>query len=140
MIDQLKLKNVIQRDGKIVAQCPACFQAGADSKGDHLVVYPGGEFGCVANPGNKEHNKQILKLAGESRYGPPPQLQIRRQTIPDSTVVLRLGRSGQKKPSPVGTGENPGTPKPNGVAKTGPDCPNVDVAGEIAADEALRAA
>jgi len=138
MINQLKLKNVVQRDGKIVAQCPACHQAGADSKGDHLVVYPGGEFGCVANPGDKEHNKQILKLVGEKGYGPLHQLQIRRQTIPDSKVVLRLGRSGQKKPSQVGTGEQSQckTPRPNEVEKTGPIRPGDYPAGE----EASRAA
>ena len=136
MINRSKLKNVVQKDGKIEAQCPACAQAGGDSKGNHLVVYPGGEFGCVANEGDREHNKQILKLIGDKSYGPLPQLQIRRQKIPDSTVVLRLGRSGQKNPTPVGTGEKPETPRPNEVEKTSPTCP----ADDISTEEALRAA
>ncbi|HEY3899576.1 MAG TPA: hypothetical protein VGM54_13230 [Chthoniobacter sp.] len=135
MINQSKLKNVVQKDGKIEAQCPACQQAGADSKGNHLVVYPDGEFGCVANPGDKEHNKQILKLVGDKSYGPPPQLQIRRQVIPDSQVILKVGRSGQKNPSPAGTGEYSAseTPAPAEAEKTGPNCPEDEISTEEAA-------
>jgi len=141
MINQSKLKNVVQKDGKIEAQCPACHQAGADSTGNHLVVYPSGQFGCVANPGNNEHNKQILKLVGDKGFAPPPQLQIRKQKIPDSRVVLRLGRSGPKNPSPSGTGEESGdkTPVQPGVEKTGPPRPRDDETEEISS-EACRAA
>jgi len=112
MINRSKLKKVVQRDGKIEAQCPACAEAGADSKGNHLVLYPDGRFGCVANPNDKEHNKSILRLAGERGFTPLPHLEIRRQTIPDSKVILRVGRPGREKPTPVEPSVNCAEPEP----------------------------
>ena len=53
MLNLKKLKKVVQKDGKFEAQCPACATAGADSTGNHLVVYPNGKYGCVANPGEE---------------------------------------------------------------------------------------
>lgn len=130
MINVNNLKNVVQKDGKIEAQCPACNQAGADSKGNHMVIYPDGSFGCVANPGDKEHNKAILKLVGDKGARPLPQLQIRREDIPESKVLMKIGRSGQKKPSPIGTreDENPErtTPAPDEHRKTCPSDPEGD--------------
>ena len=113
MINRSKLKKVVQRDGKIEAQCPACAQAGADSKGNHLVLFPDGKFGCVANPNDNEHNKIILRLVGERGFTPPPQLEIRRQIIPDSSVILRLGHPGRKKSTPAEPGAESNVPDPH---------------------------
>jgi hypothetical protein len=64
-IDIVKLKNVKnKRDGAIEAQCPACAAGGGDTKGAHLIVHSDGKFGCVANPQDKVHNKEILNLVG----------------------------------------------------------------------------
>ena len=65
MIDVSRLMNVsCKTNGEIVAQCPACAAAGGDSKGDHLIVFPDGKFGCVAHSKDKAHNRKILKLVG----------------------------------------------------------------------------
>lgn len=106
MINRKKLKNVVQKDGKIEAQCPACAAAGADKTGNHFVMYPNGAFGCVANPDDKEHDRKILELVGERGSLPPPQLVVRPIKIPTSTVLLKIGRIGRSKPpSPEATGD-----------------------------------
>ncbi len=58
------LKKIKHRPTKIVAQCPACAEAGGDSKGVHLVVYPDGRFGCTAHPKDKSHRRRVAELAG----------------------------------------------------------------------------
>ena len=62
-----KLENVVRRDdGSIVAQCPACAADGHDQTGrNHLVIYPDGKFGCVANAEDKSHRKRIIELVGD---------------------------------------------------------------------------
>lgn len=52
-IDPKKLTNVVEKDGKTIARCPACAARGNDAKGEHLVIFPDGKFGCVANPKDK---------------------------------------------------------------------------------------
>jgi hypothetical protein len=39
-------------------------ELGRDRRGEHLVVFEDGKFGCVAFPGDSEHRKQIWKLVG----------------------------------------------------------------------------
>jgi len=65
-IDINKLNKVKTRGNGIIAQCPACFETGSDSKGTHLFVAETGQFGCVLWPGNdgKEHRKRIFELVG----------------------------------------------------------------------------
>jgi hypothetical protein len=123
MINLQKLKKVVQKDGKIEAQCPACEAAGADAKGNHLVVYPNGAFSCVANPDDKEHNRTILKLAGDRSAQPPPQLVIRREKIPEITTLMRIGRIGQKTPAPPPSTETPPERAVTEPAKSGPNSP-----------------
>ena len=64
-LDRNKLHNVVQLDGKITAQCPACREDGGDNTGNHLVVYPDGCFGCVVYPGSREHRRRIYRLVGK---------------------------------------------------------------------------
>lgn len=52
--------------GLIHARCPACAVEGGDTKGEHLIIYPDGRFGCCVNPGDKQHRKRIFALAGEA--------------------------------------------------------------------------
>ena len=62
-----RLQNVRQCGGKTIARCPACTEDERDGRGDHLVIYQNGKFGCVTCPGaaGHEHRKRILALAGD---------------------------------------------------------------------------
>ncbi len=104
MINLQKLKRMKQKADKIEAQCPACAAAGADSTGNHLVVFPDGRFACVANPESKEHNALIMKLVGDRSSAPLPQLQIHREIIKESVVLMKIGKLGhlgREKPTSV---------------------------------------
>jgi hypothetical protein len=91
-LDQSKLVNAKKAaDGKITAQCPACAAAGSDTKGGHLVIFPDGAYGCVANEGDKNHSKEIFKLAGVPRIVPVSKIVVRTIEIPPSRLVLDLG-------------------------------------------------
>lgn len=64
-------------DGRIVAQCPACAEAGYDKSGNHLTVWPSGKWSCCVNPGDKAHNRRIFELCGAKNAirrvcSPPP--------------------------------------------------------------------
>lgn len=62
-----KLTNVNHRpDGSLITRCPACAEKGNDNRGEHLIIFPDGRFGCVSHPGDHEHRKTIFKLAGDS--------------------------------------------------------------------------
>ena len=50
-LDLGKLENVRVRGNKTIARCPACAEAAEIKKGEHLVIWPGGRFSCVQNPG-----------------------------------------------------------------------------------------
>lgn len=125
MLNLTKLKKVVQKDGKIEAQCPACVAAGADSTGNHLVVYPNGGYGCVANPDDAEHSKLIFKLVGQRDGAVSHQLAIRRLEIAESKELMKVGRLGREKPTPVGNGEEeiPAQQKPLEVEQERPDGP-----------------
>jgi hypothetical protein len=65
-------------DGRIVAQCPACAEAGSDKSGNHLTVWPSGKFSCCVNAGDHAHNRRIFEICGDktairSRPPPPPR-------------------------------------------------------------------
>ncbi len=65
-LNTAKLKRVVKlADGNVRARCPACAESGHDKKGEHLLVYPDGRFGCCVHPGDREHRKRIFALAGE---------------------------------------------------------------------------
>jgi hypothetical protein len=141
-----KLKKVVQKDGKIEAQCPACAAAGADSTGNHLVVYPNGKYGCVANP-DDEHSKVIFKLVGQRDGAVSHQLAIRRLEIGESRVLMKIGHLGRQKPTPVGNGgeEIPAQQNAVEVATERPCGPAVDMPpvepeapGEITTEMARR--
>lgn len=65
-LDSSKLENLKVSEQKTIARCPACAEKGGDNKGDHLVIYPDGRYGCVLYPGltGLEHRKRIFALAG----------------------------------------------------------------------------
>jgi hypothetical protein len=46
-LDMGKLENVRERGNKTIARCPACAEGGGDKKGEHLLIWSTGRFGCV---------------------------------------------------------------------------------------------
>ena len=99
-IDEMKLQNVVKKpNGEIIAQCPACAATGGDTKGNHLIVYSDGKFGCVVNPGDKRHNKEILKLVS-CEDGTPlvrPKVKIRPHRVASSTIIQVVPRRTLEK-------------------------------------------
>jgi hypothetical protein len=73
-LDIGKLENVHEKGGKTTAACPACRKEGHDRKGDHLVLYPDGRFGCVVYEGesaeSRAHRKVIWEMAGNNTGAP----------------------------------------------------------------------
>jgi len=69
MIDISKLEKCKSVANKMIARCPACQELGQDKKGNHLIIYEDGHFGCVAYPSNsgKEHRKKIFQLVGKQQ-------------------------------------------------------------------------
>ena len=65
-------------NGTVLARCPACAAGGQDRKGEHLVIYPDGRFGCVLHPGpaGTQHRKQIFEAVGERKRRPRPVLKF----------------------------------------------------------------
>ena len=67
-LDLDKLENVVIRNGKLIARCPACEENGDDGTGDHLFIADEGDgpFGCVINegPAGAEHRRRIWELVG----------------------------------------------------------------------------
>lgn len=88
-LDINSLRWVKRETGRIVAQCPACAEAGSDTHGrEHLIVWPDGRFGCVANPGDKLHRKRIFELAGDRR----PRTPVVGTTVSSLLRLPRLSR------------------------------------------------
>ncbi len=67
-LDTSKLEKVKTRGSQILAQCPACFEADHDHKGEHLWISADGRFGCVLHPGEagKDHRRRIFQLVGDN--------------------------------------------------------------------------
>lgn len=108
-LDISKLEHVKEKGGKTTAACPACRKEGHDRKGDHLVLYPDGRFGCVVYEGqsaeSRAHRKLIWEMAGNNTGAPrrgsrnlvlgfSPVLNPNIDKNQHKTVVLgRFGRS-----------------------------------------------
>lgn len=145
-IDVSKLTNVVKKDGKTVARCPACAARGGDAKGNNLVVFDDGKFGCAAAPKDKDHNRTIFQLVGvqetaQNIYRVP----VRRvEYAPPKTIktVGRFGRGSLTAPA-VKTPPEPQvqeiTEKPRRVQKPRPGCPP-DLFDQTAAVESTAAA
>lgn len=63
-LDFSKLLNVQKKADKTTAACPACAENGGDTKGNHLVIWPDGRFGCAVHSQDSAHRKRIFALAG----------------------------------------------------------------------------
>ena len=88
-----KLTNVSEKlDGKITARCPACAAEGGDKKGEHLVVFPDGKFGCVKYENDPAHRNKIHSLAGDGKRMAhiPVKLLVKPYVIPKSAILMNL--------------------------------------------------
>lgn len=95
-IDPSSLTNVVKKDGKTVARCPACVARGGDAKGNNLVVFDDGKFGCVAAPKDKAHNREILRLVGAKGSSKITfHIPVRRVRHPLSRIIKIVGRLGR---------------------------------------------
>ena len=83
-LDVAKLEKVRELAGGIVqARCPACAEGGNDRTGEHLRIYPDGQFGCCVHPKDGEHRKRIWALAGRKLHlSPAGSVSLRLKTPP----------------------------------------------------------
>lgn len=100
-IDTTKLKHAQTRirsgANVIIARCPACEEDGHDNKGDHLIIFPDGRFGCVVNPvedeDSHEHRTRIMELVGipgtHSSSADQPRY-VPKTTMPTATATVRV--------------------------------------------------
>ena len=113
MLDTAKLENVKERNGKTVAACPACREAGHDRSGEHLVLFEDGKFGCIAYPGDdaeaRNHRKNVFRLAGVQsnpsaqtgksepirRAFSPLEVPLEAENEAQPIILGRFGRSHQ---------------------------------------------
>lgn len=70
-LDPAKLEKLRQSNGKTIARCPACAEAGEDREGKYLVIFDDGRFACVTHQGDKEHRRRVFELAGLPDDLPP---------------------------------------------------------------------
>ena len=65
-LDLDKLEKVKRQGSRTIARCPACAEAGDDSKGEHLFINDRGQFGCVLYSGmnGRTHRQRIFELVG----------------------------------------------------------------------------
>jgi hypothetical protein len=114
-LDLSKLKNVQHKDGKIIAQCPACAAHGHDATADHLFINEDGRYGCVANQGDPAHRKEIYKLAGgggkSNRSGPVP-VRVRRPACATAAPKTIMVLDWLKKPMATAKQADVGQPQP----------------------------
>ena len=69
ILDISLLENIqTLADGRIRARCPACAAEGRDNKGEHLMVFSDGRYGCAVHPGDKPHRALIARLAGRRTH------------------------------------------------------------------------
>lgn len=101
MLLESKLKHIQRRSDRIVAQCPACAEADADKSGDHLVIFPDGKYGCVANPGDTTHRQRIWHLVGSTdglkQIGSRGYINFRGKPAIKTLRTLNLTLLSQKK-------------------------------------------
>ena len=83
-------------------RCPACAAAGSDAKGDHLVIYPDGGYGCVANPKDKLHTKEIFRQVGPAgAQVSSTKITVRAVNVPVSSVLMHPEGFDRFKVTPI---------------------------------------
>jgi hypothetical protein len=113
-LDLTKLENVRECGDAKRARCPACAASGHDKKGEHLMVFANGLFGCGARNGDHEHRRLIWKLAGGATGSKTPVRPVREQISRGCRSVSSnlLGRFGRVIPEPPRAMSGVGNPAP----------------------------
>lgn len=114
-LDLAKLEKVRDRGNKITARCPACAESGNDSTGDHLSIFPEGQYACLLYPAGdgNQHRARIYELAGikDSR-------QAIVKTAPAKAGWTALASAPEAAPFPLLKHFKHGTPSAHWVYKT----------------------
>jgi hypothetical protein len=95
------LERVRHRNGKAIMACPACQEAGKDTDGDNLSVFPSGKFHCIAAGKDKAHNRRIIELMPELGSKEARQLLCVRRPIPKPKRLDLLARIKSDFPATV---------------------------------------
>jgi hypothetical protein len=116
--------------GLIHARCPACAVESGDTKGEHLIIYPDGRFGCCVNPGDKQHRKRIFALAGEAtKRQVKPVVVVRKASATQSARQWKVVNVAMPPLQPP-TSHDPKLPVPSvPEAKSGSSLPLVGTHG-----------
>ena len=80
---------------KVISQCPACAEDGADKSCNHLCIYDkgSGAFSCVAHQGDHEHNKRVFACVGSKvPEGATRRLMPRPPPCPPAPRYLSNGK------------------------------------------------
>lgn len=81
-LDGNKLEDVRARGGgAFIARCPACAALGGDRKGEHLIIFPDGKYGCVVTDADPLHRREIHRLAGAGKHSPQTPIQPKKIPI-----------------------------------------------------------
>lgn len=116
--------------GLIHARCPACAVESGDTKGEHLIIYPDGRFGCCVNPGDKQHRKRIFALVGEAtKRLVKPVVVVRKASATQSARQWKVVNVAMPlpQPPPLGDSELPVSSVPE--MKSGNSLPPVGTLG-----------
>lgn len=85
-LDTSKLVNFKPSGGgKSTSACPECQRLGGDKKGNHLVIFSSGAYGCAVD-NSPEHSKAIWKLAGlgvSGEYNPDTMYIPMEEPLPE---------------------------------------------------------
>ena len=76
-LDITRLEDVVIGEEKTIARCPACAENGKDTKGEHLIIYETGKYGCVEYQDDKKHSRRIFELAGRKDGGEKGPIPIK---------------------------------------------------------------
>jgi Protein of unknown function (DUF3987) len=77
-LDCTRLQKTKRRGDKLIAQCPACAEAGGDRDGNHLAVFDSGAYACIVAQVDDEHRKRIFQLVGLPADPSEPPLMPKR--------------------------------------------------------------
>lgn len=92
MIDESKLVKPRKAGSKVIAQCPACAEAGRDKACDHFALFESGAFHCIADD-SAEHRERIFALIGK------PEGKTRQPFAP--IYVKPVRRPSESLPEPM---------------------------------------
>ena len=98
-----RMENVKRVGKSHRGRCPACAQNGGDQRGEHLMVFEDGRYGCAAHPNDHEHRSEIWKCMGLPR----PEGAIRVPIVPFPKIRPRTARTVKTESLRINLNTNP---------------------------------